>query len=81
LNYVGSSLGIKNLGSASQEVCECLTVSAVAHDPVHALWMADVSFESSTCALQWMIHCHFATEVSLAVVMTAASHPKLKAKE
>jgi len=41
---------------AAQKVCECLTVSAVTDDAVHALRMADGAFESSARTLQWMIH-------------------------
>jgi hypothetical protein len=56
LDHSCAALGIQNLTGAAQEVCEGSAVSAITHGSVYALWMANVTFESAACALEWMIH-------------------------
>ena len=53
---VCSSHRVQNVAGRAQKVREGLAVLAVAHAPAHFLRAADVAFQSSAPAPQWMVH-------------------------
>jgi hypothetical protein len=53
---VGTSHLVQDVAIRAQEVRKGLTVFAVAHASAYFLRVADVAFQGSAPALQWMVH-------------------------